>query len=150
MFWTQRTHADARHTPRTPGSQRPTRATEMFCEQEYLTLGQAARIAPGRPSTNCLWRWARTGVLARSGERVKLQHVRAGGKILTKAAWISEFCAKLAHADAAYFDSKQAAARALPPRDQRFAPTAAKVDAARAARHEDGKSLDAELDAEGL
>lgn len=69
----------------------------------HLTLAQASRIAPGRPSTNCLWRWCRRGVLARNGERVRLEHIRAGGKIFTTAAWVDEFGRRLADADAEYF-----------------------------------------------
>lgn len=70
----------------------------------HLTLAQASRIAPGRPSTNCLWRWCRRGVLARNGERVRLEHIRAGGKIFTTVAWVTEFGRRLAEADAQYFD----------------------------------------------
>lgn len=73
---------------------------------KWLTLGKATSYAPGRPSANCLWRWCRKGVLARDGSRVKLQHVRAGGRVFTTAAWVEEFATALAHADAAYFDTK--------------------------------------------
>ena len=83
---------------------------------EWLTLGKAAPHAPGRPSTNCMWRWCRKGVLARDGRRVKLQHVRAGGRVYTTRAWVNEFCTTLANADAAYFDS-QRARTALPMSD---------------------------------
>lgn len=79
---------------------------------EYITLTQAAKIAPGRPSTNCIWRWCRRGVLSRGGERVRLQHVRVGGMIYTTAAWLEEFGRKLAEADAKYFDLSAAAAEA--------------------------------------
>jgi hypothetical protein len=51
---------------------------------DYITLGEAAKIAPGRPSANCVWRWCRKGVLSRAGQRVRLRHVRIGGKIITK------------------------------------------------------------------
>ena len=70
---------------------------------EHLTLTEAAKIAPGRPSTNCLWRWCRRGVLSRTGERVHLQHVRIGGKLFTTARWLEEFGDRLAEADASYF-----------------------------------------------
>jgi len=70
----------------------------------YITLTQAAKLAPGRPSINCLWRWARKGVLARSGRRVRLGHVRIGGKLFTTAAWVSQFGVALAEADVNYFD----------------------------------------------
>lgn len=72
-------------------------------EEDHLSLTDAAKIAPGRPSTNCIWRWCRRGVLARSGERVHLQHVRIGGKVFTKAQWLDDFGRRLADADAEYF-----------------------------------------------
>jgi len=47
----------------------------MHGDTEHLTLMQAAKLAPGRPSGNCIWRWCRRGVLARSGERIRLEHI---------------------------------------------------------------------------
>jgi len=79
---------------------------------EHISLTEAAKIAPGRPSTNCIWRWCRRGVLSRGGERVRLQHLRIGGKIFTTARWLEEFGRQLAEADARYFDLCQAAAEA--------------------------------------
>lgn len=73
---------------------------------EYVSLTDAAKIAPGRPSANCLWRWCRRGVLARNGQRVRLQHVRMGNTIYTKAEWLDEFGHRLAEADALQFDSE--------------------------------------------
>ncbi len=69
----------------------------------HVTLTEAAKIAPGRPSTNCMWRWCRRGVLSRTGERVHLRHVRIGGKIFTTARWLDEFGNRLAEADVAHF-----------------------------------------------
>lgn len=43
---------------------------------QYITLTEVANITPGRPSTNCVWRWCRRGVKSRTGERIHLQHVR--------------------------------------------------------------------------
>ena len=57
-----------------------------------------------RPSANCIWRWCRRGVLSRGGERVRLQHVRIGGRVYTTARWLEEFGRRLAEADAKYFD----------------------------------------------
>jgi hypothetical protein len=88
----------------------------MYAPNEQITLSEAAKIAPGRPSTNCLWRWCRRGVLARTGERVRLQHTRIGGKIFTTAQWIDEFGRRLAEADAAYFELRESDAAAPPPR----------------------------------
>lgn len=41
---------------------------------------------------------------SRSGERVRLQHVRLGGIIYTTAAWIEEFGRRLVDADTKHFD----------------------------------------------
>lgn len=79
---------------------------------DYITLTEAAKIAPGRPSTNCIWRWCRRGVKARGGERVRLQHVRIGGMIYTTARWLEAFGRALADADAKYFDLCEAAVEA--------------------------------------
>lgn len=68
-----------------------------------LSLSEAAKIAPGRPSSNCVWRWCRRGVLSRAGERVYLQHIRVGGKVFTRADWLEEFGRTLAQADRAHF-----------------------------------------------
>lgn len=88
---------------------------------EFLTLTQAAKLAPGRPSVNCVWRWCRRGVVARDGHRVRLQHIRSGGKIFTTAPWLLAFSTELAAADAQHFDSKLAVGAALPARDKRYA-----------------------------
>jgi len=87
---------------------------QQTAAEEHITLTEAAKIAPGRPSTNCLWRWCRRGVLARSGDRVRLRHVRIGGKIFTTARWLEEFGRRLAEADVKYFDLSEAAAAAAP------------------------------------
>lgn len=75
----------------------------MHETQDYITLTEATKLAPGRPSVNCIWRWARRGMLARNGERVHLEHVRIGGKLFTTEAWLSQFGQALAEADASYF-----------------------------------------------
>lgn len=100
----------------------------MHEHTEHLTLTQAAKLAPGRPSGNCIWRWCRRGVLARGGERIRLEHIRAGGKILTTAAWIAAFAKRLAEADAAYFDRREAEAPP-PPRRATHARPSRRVDA---------------------
>ena len=70
---------------------------------QYITLTQAAKLAPSRPSVNCIWRWCRKGVLARDGQRIRLQHIRIGGKLYTTAEWLDAFGHQLAEADAGYF-----------------------------------------------
>lgn len=77
----------------------------------YVTLTEIANIAPGRPKTNCIWRWCRKGVMSRSGERVRLKHVRIGGMIYSTRQWLDEFGRRLAEADERYFDLVDAAQR---------------------------------------
>lgn len=72
--------------------------------EEHITLSQAAKLAPGRPSSNCVWRWCREGVKAASGTRVRLKHVRFGSRIYTTRQWLNDFGLALAEADAAHFD----------------------------------------------
>ncbi len=78
---------------------------EQANHSRHISLSEAAKIAPGRPSTNCLWRWCRRGVLARDGQRIRLQHIRIGGKIFTRAAWLDEFGRRLSDADVRHFES---------------------------------------------
>jgi len=72
--------------------------------EEHITLSQAAKLAPGRPSSNCVWRWCREGVKAASGTRVRLKHVRFGSRIYTTRQWLNDFGLALAEADAAHFN----------------------------------------------
>ncbi len=71
---------------------------------EHITLTQAAKLAPGRPTPNCVWRWCREGVKAASGDRVRLRHTRFGSRIFTTRQWLNDFGRALAEADAAHFD----------------------------------------------
>jgi len=89
--------------------------------KDLLALSQAAKIAPGRPSSNCLWRWCRRGVLSRGGERVYLHHARVGGKVYTSKQWLDDFGQALAEADAAYFrqDEDDGVAQPAPSRPKR-------------------------------
>jgi hypothetical protein len=77
--------------------------------EDLLTLSQAAKVAPGRPSSNCVWRWCRRGLSSRAGERVYLQHVRVGGKIYTRTQWLDQFWRTLADADVQHFRLKEEA-----------------------------------------
>ncbi|MBI5725053.1 MAG: hypothetical protein HZA50_13915 [Planctomycetes bacterium] len=74
---------------------------------EHLTLAEAARSLPRSVSPNCVWRWCRKGVKSRSGGRVNLEHVRIGGVIYTKLAWLEEFGRRLAQADAEHFSQPE-------------------------------------------
>lgn len=79
-------------------------------EDAYISLTDVAKYAPGRPSANCVWRWCRRGVLARNGERIRLKHVRIGGKIFTTRRWLDDFGRGLAAEDAKYFSLSEATA----------------------------------------
>lgn len=79
----------------------------MHGQEELITITDAANRTPGRPSTNCIWRWCRKGVISRKGERIRLQHVRIGGKLFTAVKWLEEFGQRVAAADAEYFDASQ-------------------------------------------
>jgi hypothetical protein len=85
-----------------------------------ITLTEAAKITPGRPSTNCLWRWCRRGVLSRGGGRVRIEHRRIGGKIFTAPDWLEEFGRKLAEADTRHFDQCEEAAADAAAREPRI------------------------------
>lgn len=81
-------------------------STQRTCRDERITLAEAAKTVPGNPHTSAVWRWARKGVKARSGERIRLRHTRVGGRVFTTRAWIDEFGERLAQADAEYFDAR--------------------------------------------
>jgi hypothetical protein len=84
--------------------------------EQYLTLNEAAIATPGRPHVSAVWRWARKGVKVRhSPERVRLQCVRAGARLLTKQVWLDEFMGKLAQADLMYFEAAAAVPVDPPP-----------------------------------
>ena len=110
----------------------------------YLSITEVANIAPGRPKTNCIWRWCRKGVLSRSGERVRLRHVRIGGMIYSTRQWLDEFGRRLAEADERYFDLVDAAQRGYTARRRR---KETRTDEARRQSIEDA---DRELRAAGI
>jgi hypothetical protein len=91
-------------------------------------------------------------VIARSGDRVRLQHVRLGGKLFTTARWLDEFGQRLADADAEYFEipdeeSQAPSAKVSSRRRARHLPPPRRSDQAGEARRE---RVRAELEAEGL
>ena len=88
--------------------------TQTNHTESYLTLTEAATIAPGRPATNAIWRWCRLGVCARSGERIRLEHCRVGGSLFTSAEALERFFAAVAEADREYFDAPRAQAAPNP------------------------------------
>jgi len=71
----------------------------------YLTLAQAARLMPGTPAPSTIWRWARKGIAAADGGRVRLQHVRMGRRVFTTGQWLAKFGREVADRDVARFAS---------------------------------------------
>lgn len=71
----------------------------------HITLGQAAKLSPGRPSSCAVWRWCRVGIKSRNGERIRLSHIRAGGRIFTTEAALTEFFEHVTKADREHFDA---------------------------------------------
>ena len=69
----------------------------------YLTLANATKLCPGRPSANAVWRWCRRGVRSRTGQIVRLDHIRVGGRIFTTEDALHRFFAAVSEADAPYF-----------------------------------------------
>ena len=61
----------------------------------YLSLSEVAAIAPGRPHTATVWRWCRRGIRARSGVRVRLEHLRVGGRVFVEKKALDRFFASL-------------------------------------------------------
>lgn len=81
----------------------------------HLTLSEAAKLAPTRPSSNAVWRWCRRGIKARNGQRVYLGHVRVGGRIYTTEENVQRFFAELAEADREHFaEARKAPAQQKP------------------------------------
>ncbi len=89
-------------TPATPG----TETQSDTKSRDLITLAAAAKVAPGRPSANAIWRWCRKGVLSRGGTYVRLRHVRLGGRVFTSMAWLAEFGEQLAAADSEHFERR--------------------------------------------
>jgi len=73
--------------------------------ENFKTLSEVAQSLPGRPHTSAIWRWARKGIKARSGERVRLPHTRIGGKIFVKEDDLTAFLQTLTNADLHYFNT---------------------------------------------
>ena len=70
---------------------------------DYLSLSEAAKIAPGRPHVSAVWRWCRLGIVTRAGGRVFLKHLRAGGRVFTAAQWLDDFFVALQAGDLEHF-----------------------------------------------
>jgi hypothetical protein len=65
-------------------------------DEETLTLRDAAKIIPGRRpgkkiDFSTLFRWANKGIRGPSGERVRLETLKAGGFLITSREAIDRF-----------------------------------------------------------
>lgn len=71
----------------------------MKGSKQYLSMSEAARLTPRRPSAGTIWRWCRRGVQTRNRQYVRLRHVRVGGRVFTTQAWLEQFFEQVAAAD---------------------------------------------------
>ena len=76
---------------------------EILDKDDLLSLSDAAYRCPGHVSQSAVWRWARKGLKARSGIRLRLRHVRVGGRLYTTQEDLAAFFADLAEEDAKHF-----------------------------------------------
>ena len=70
-------------------------------DDEYMSPADAAQRLLPLATVTTVWRWCRYGVKCANGKRVRLRHVRIGGRIYTTAGWLEEFLRALRAADAA-------------------------------------------------
>lgn len=75
-----------------------------YNRNDHITLAQAAKLTPGRPSSCAVWRWCRVGVKSRTGERIRLDHIRIGGRLFTTESDLQRFFKLVAEADRAHFE----------------------------------------------
>src|ERR1700679_2556000 len=75
---------------------------------EYLTMRDAAKVCPSRTPESAVYRWSMKGVMAESGERIRLQHIRVGRKMLTTREWVFAFFRELADANVAHAEERDA------------------------------------------
>jgi hypothetical protein len=61
-----------------------------LAEDQLLTLGQACRLLPSKPSPTTLWRWRTSGLLV-NGRRIRLQCVKVGAAWYTTQEAFSDF-----------------------------------------------------------
>jgi len=74
---------------------------------DHIPLSEAAQLIPGRPHTSAVWRWCRNGILTRSGERIRLAHVRVGGRLFTSRSAIEQFVQATTASDCEYFEPSE-------------------------------------------
>jgi hypothetical protein len=125
----------------------PNGSSASILPTHLLTLPAAARRCPrvgDNPSDErqrhpaALWRWCRKGILARSGERVRLKHYRIGGRLYTTEADLVAFFDAVTAADAEHFVARSAAVTSIPTRGRPAEARAREVAAAQAELQKEG------------
>ena len=71
-----------------------------IARESTITLSQAAALLPpgrngARPTLGCLLRWVLHGAKSPTGERVRLEAVRLGGRWITSRESLNRFAQKL-------------------------------------------------------
>ncbi len=131
---------------------RPSPSWKSHPVATYVTMAEAADLAPGHPTSGTTWRWCRKGLTARDGSIIHLKHVRVGRQVYTTPQWLHEFFEAVATADQQHFLVRESlAAQAVksavaePP-----ARPVAPVDVTVASTPDRQDELDAALREEGL
>ncbi len=75
----------------------------MFATEQKITLAEAAQFYPIRIHMSGVWRHARRGIRARNGQIIRLEHARAGSRLITSREAIERFFAAVAAGDAEHF-----------------------------------------------
>lgn len=97
---------------------------------DLLTLTEAAKRLPTRPNSCTVWRWCRRGVLSRNGERIRLEHMRLGGRIFIAEGAIEKFGRALAESDGEHFQATEPAAKPIAARTRSEAEQTARAQRA--------------------
>jgi len=58
-------------------------------QNDFITMAEATKLLPGRPSIVSLWRWRTKGIAG-----VRLRYVTVGKLPLTTRKWLREFIIK--------------------------------------------------------
>ena len=85
----------------------------MLSDECKVTLAQAAANCHTRPHVSAVWRWARRGIKSAAGTRVRLEHIRIGGRIYTSLGALDRFFQAVADADLEHFADKPSSEPAL-------------------------------------
>ena len=112
----------------------------MFENEKLISLSEASRLIPGKPHPSSIWRACRLGLRARNGKRIRLEHLRCFGRILTSQEAVGRFCVELTRNDAEHFD-ESADAKSITPQPSRRTATARERDIEKARIRVAGKGM---------